>query len=31
MRHQLLSDIAIQGLDHAAKAMTANGFLDLQH
>jgi DNA-binding NtrC family response regulator len=31
MRHQLLSDIAIQGLDHAVKAMTANGFLDLQH
>ncbi|HEY3074491.1 MAG TPA: hypothetical protein VGJ74_04900 [Burkholderiales bacterium] len=31
MRHQLLSDIAIQGLDHAIKAMTANGFLDLQH
>jgi len=31
MRHQLLSDVAIQGLDHAVKAMTANGFLDLQH
>lgn len=26
-----LSDIAVQGLDHAVKAMTANGFLDLQH
>ena len=31
MRAQLLSDIAIQGLDHAVKAMTANGFLDLEH
>jgi len=26
-----LSEIAIQGLDHAVKAMTANGFLDLRH
>lgn len=24
-----LSDVAIEGLDHAVKAMTANGFLDL--
>jgi hypothetical protein len=24
-----LSDIAVEGLDHAVKAMTANGFLDL--
>jgi hypothetical protein len=25
-----LSDVAVEGLDHAVKAMTANGFLDLQ-
>lgn len=25
-----LSEIAVEGLDHAVKAMTANGFLDLQ-
>lgn len=25
-----LSEVAIEGLDHAVKAMTANGFLDLQ-
>jgi CheY-like chemotaxis protein len=25
-----LSDIGVEGLDHAVKAMTANGFLDLQ-
>lgn len=24
-----LSDVAVEGLDHAVKAMTANGFLDL--
>ena len=28
---QVLSDVAIQGLDHAVKAMTANGFLNLAH
>jgi PleD family two-component response regulator len=26
-----LSDVAVEGLDHAVKAMRANGFLDLQH
>jgi PleD family two-component response regulator len=26
-----ISDVAIEGLDHAVKAMRANGFLDLQH
>jgi hypothetical protein len=26
-----LSDITIEGLDHAVKAMRANGFLELQH
>lgn len=25
-----LSDVAVEGLDHAVKAMTANGFLDLR-
>ena len=30
-RGRILSDIAIEGLDHAVKAMRANGFLDLQH
>jgi CheY-like chemotaxis protein len=25
------SDVTIEGLDHAVKAMRANGFLDLQH
>lgn len=30
-RGQVLTDIAIEGLDHAVKAMRANGFLDLQH
>ena len=25
-----LSEVAVEGLDHAVKAMTANGFLDLQ-
>ena len=25
-----LTDVAVEGLDHAVKAMTANGFLDLQ-
>lgn len=27
----VISDVAIEGLDHAVKAMRANGFLDLQH
>jgi hypothetical protein len=26
-----LSDVTVEALDHAAKAMTANGFLDLEH
>ena len=26
-----LSAVAVEGLDHAVKAMTANGFLDLKH
>jgi len=26
-----ISDVAIEGLDHAVKAMTANGFMDLNH
>ena len=30
-RGRALSEVAIQGLDHAVKAMTANGFLDLTH
>jgi hypothetical protein len=30
-RGKYLSDIAIEGLDHAVKGMRANGFLDLQH
>jgi hypothetical protein len=30
-RGRALTDIAIEGLDHAVKAMTANGFLDLHH
>ena len=30
-RGRILSEIAIEGLDHAVKAMRANGFLDLQH
>jgi PleD family two-component response regulator len=29
-RGRALSPVAIEGLDHAVKAMTANGFLDLQ-
>jgi CheY-like chemotaxis protein len=29
--HRVLTDIAIEGLDHAVKAMRANGFLDLHH
>jgi PleD family two-component response regulator len=28
---QILSDVAIQGLDHAVKAMLANGFLNLSN
>ena len=31
MRGRFITDIAIEGLDHAVKAMRANGFLDLQH
>ena len=30
-RGRALSEVAIEGLDHAVKAMTANGFLDLLH
>jgi hypothetical protein len=30
-RGRFITDIAIEGLDHAVKAMRANGFLDLQH
>jgi len=30
-RGRALTDIAVEGLDHAVKAMTANGFLDLKH
>ena len=30
-RGRALSDVTIEGLDHAVKAMRANGFLDLQH
>ena len=30
-RGRAITDIAIEGLDHAVKAMRANGFLDLQH
>jgi len=26
-----MSDVTVEGLDHAVKAMRANGFLDLQH
>ena len=29
--HRVLTDIAVEGLDHAVKAMRANGFLDLHH
>jgi CheY-like chemotaxis protein len=28
---RVLTDVAIEGLDHAVKAMRANGFLDLHH
>ena len=28
---RVLSDVAIEGLDHAVKAMTANGFLNLEN
>ena len=27
----MLSDVAVEGLDHAVKAMTANGFLNLEN
>lgn len=30
-RGRAITDIAIEGLDHAVKAMRANGFLDLNH
>jgi hypothetical protein len=30
-RGRALTDVAVEGLDHAVKAMTANGFLDLRH
>jgi alpha-beta hydrolase superfamily lysophospholipase len=30
-RGRVITDIAIEGLDHAVKAMRANGFLDLRH
>lgn len=30
-RGRALSDVIVEGLDHAVKAMTANGFLDLRH
>jgi PleD family two-component response regulator len=30
-RGRALSEVAVEGLDHAVKAMTANGFLDLRH
>jgi DNA-binding NarL/FixJ family response regulator len=30
-RGPAISDVAVEGLDHAVKAMRANGFLDLQH
>lgn len=30
-RGHILTDVAIEGLDHAVKAMRANGFLDLHH
>jgi hypothetical protein len=29
-RTRVLTDIAVEGLDHAVKAMTANGFLNLE-
>lgn len=28
---RMLSEVAVEGLDHAVKAMTANGFLNLLH
>jgi PleD family two-component response regulator len=30
-RGKAISDVAVEGLDHAVKALRANGFLDLQH
>ena len=30
-RGPAISDVAVEGLDHAVKAMRANGFLDLHH
>ena len=30
-RSRVLTEIAVEGLDHAVKAMRANGFLDLRH
>jgi len=29
--HRVLTEVAVEGLDHAVKAMRANGFLDLRH
>jgi len=30
-RGKAITDVAVEGLDHAVKALRANGFLDLQH
>jgi PleD family two-component response regulator len=30
-RGRILTDVAVEGLDHAVKAMTANGFLNLEN
>jgi hypothetical protein len=30
-RGKAISEVAVEGLDHAVKALRANGFLDLQH
>lgn len=30
-RGRAITEIAVEGLDHAVKAMRANGFLDLEH
>ena len=30
-RGRAITEVAVEGLDHAVKAMRANGFLDLQH
>jgi PleD family two-component response regulator len=31
IRGRAITEIAVEGLDHAVKAMRANGFLDLEH